>query len=222
MTNMSKQLIFHKEFDCVKAPERGSEGAAGIDFFIPMPESIDSNCFNYMHRRCIEACADEDHKMTVEKFFNGLKDSNNSKSAFWEAVIMYNRVIFGKDVEQLDVSNGQDVTLAIRPGESVSIPSGISAEIPHGYCLTALNKSGIAVKNSLLVGAQLIDEDYTGVIHIDMHNCGKKTQYLKCGQKIIQCVLMKTWYDEISIACEDSGNTVKTARGEGGFGSTGV
>lgn len=46
----------------------------------------------------------------------------------------------------------------LQPNESVLIPSGIKVNIPNGYMLTAFNKSGIASKQNLLVGACVIDE----------------------------------------------------------------
>ena len=53
-------------------------------------------------------------------------------------------------------------TVTLNPGQSVLIPSGIKAQVPRGYALIAFNKSGVAVKQGLSVGACCVDEDYTG------------------------------------------------------------
>ena len=60
------------------------------------------------------------------------------------------------------------------PGKAVLIPAGIKAQVPEGYALIAFNKSGIATKEGLVVGACVVDEDYEGEIHIHMINVGDK------------------------------------------------
>jgi dUTP pyrophosphatase len=114
--------------------------------------------------------------------------------------------------------------VTIKPGESVFIPSGIKVNIPSGYALVALNKSGVAAKRSLLIGACLIDEDYQGEMHIDLKNVGDESQTLHPGDKIIQVVCLPINYvsvEEVSSEHELFGGSV-TDRGTGGFGSTGT
>ena len=64
------------------------------------------------------------------------------------------------------------VSQTILPGESVCIPSGIKANVPNGFALVVFNKSGVALKRSLAVGACVIDEDYQGEIHLHVYNFG--------------------------------------------------
>ena len=79
----------------------------------------------------------------------------------------------------------------IEPGQSCLVPSGIKANIPTGYALIAFNKSGVAVKKNLYVGACVVDEDYQGEIHINLTNVGTKTTTIESGEKIIQLVYLK-------------------------------
>jgi len=112
----------------------------------------------------------------------------------------------------------------LNPGQSVLIPSGIKAKVPKGHALIAFNKSGVAAKKNLLVGACVIDESYQGEIHIDLHNVGNTAQVISPGDKIIQLLCIKMNYVSVQIAeSEDElfGETV-SERGEGGFGSTGT
>lgn len=113
-------------------------------------------------------------------------------------------------------------TTEIPSGHSVLIPSGIHASIPKGYMLTAFNKSGIASKNNLLVGACVCDEEYQGEIHINLHNVGISGQTIQPGQKIAQFILVPVFYDTIEEVStkEELYNNIITTRGEGGFGST--
>lgn len=108
-------------------------------------------------------------------------------------------------------------------GESVLIPSGIKADVPNGMALIAFNKSGVSVKKRLQVGACVVDEDYTGEIHIHVYNThSHNVVEINPGDKIIQFVLVPVFYDEI-FEVEEKYLFVnkRTERGAGGFGSTG-
>lgn len=118
------------------------------------------------------------------------------------------------------VPSGINETLG--PGKSCLIPSGIKANVPENHALVAFNKSGVAVKKSLHVGACIVDEDYQGEIHINLTNVGNETVYLEPGEKIIQFVLIPVTYDNISIVEEGELFEETTERGSGGFGSTGT
>jgi dUTP pyrophosphatase len=115
-----------------------------------------------------------------------------------------------------DVFGG--IHIYLEPGESVTIPSGIKVEVPKGYALIGFNKSGIAVKRHLYVGACVIDEDYQGEVHIHLTNVGTVTSYISPGDKIAQFVLVPVLYADIEEV--DSIHEASTERGAGAFGST--
>ncbi len=110
---------------------------------------------------------------------------------------------------------------AVSPGEFVFIPSGIKADVPSGYALIAFNKSGVALKKSLAVGACVVDEDYQGEIHIHLYNFGTENAVISPGEKLVQLVLVPVFYDSVEVVEEQNLFTSETARGAGGFGSTG-
>jgi dUTP pyrophosphatase len=110
--------------------------------------------------------------------------------------------------------------ILLGPGEDALIPSGIKAQVPPGYALIAYNKSGVATKNKLTKGAEVVDEDYTGEIHIHVFNSGKTTSMINPGQKLIQFILIEMNYENIEEV--ESLDEIETERGAGGFGSTGV
>ena len=110
--------------------------------------------------------------------------------------------------------------ILLGPGQDALIPTGIKAQVPSGYALIAFNKSGIATKNKLTKGAEVVDEDYQGEIHIHVFNSGKTTSMINPGQKLMQFLLIKMNYEDIELV--DSLDNVESERGEGGFGSTGV
>ncbi len=102
------------------------------------------------------------------------------------------------------------------------IPSGIKADVPQGHALIAFNKSGVAVKKNLYVGASVVDEDYQGEIHINLTNVGREEVEINPGEKIIQFILLPVFYDTIEEVELENLYAGATTRGEGGFGSTGV
>ena len=108
----------------------------------------------------------------------------------------------------------------IQTNESVFIPSGIKAHVPSGYALIAFNKSGIAVKQSLMVGACVVDEDYEGEIHLHLINNGKEPVTINPGQKLTQFILIPVSYMDVHVLDELPDRN--TERGAGGFGSTGL
>jgi dUTP pyrophosphatase len=110
----------------------------------------------------------------------------------------------------------------IKPGERFFIPSGIKANVPDGFALIAMNKSGIALKKSLMVGACVVDSDYQGEIHLHLINTGTNTVTIEPGDKLIQFLLVPVNHCEIDAVSIDSLFDEETTRGSGGFGSTGV
>jgi len=110
--------------------------------------------------------------------------------------------------------------LAIEPRDSMLIPTGLRIEVPYGYMLEIKNKSGIAYKRQLVVGACVVDPGYEGEIYVNLHNIGFNTQYLKSGAKIAQAVLIQVNYCTIREVSEEEFSQ-GSPRGNGGFGSTG-
>ena len=102
------------------------------------------------------------------------------------------------------------------------IPSGIKANVPRGYALVAFNKSGVAARKKLYVGACIVDEDYQGEIHLNLTNVGESSTEIVSGEKLVQFVLLPVFYDTIEEVEVENLYQETSERGEGGFGSTGV
>jgi len=78
----------------------------------------------------------------------------------------------------------------IPPGGNQLMSTGLKFEIPHGYMLQAMNRSSVAAKKGLVVGACVIDSGYSGEIFIDLHNIGTEVQSFSQGDKIAQLVMI--------------------------------
>ena len=86
-------------------------------------------------------------------------------------------------------ANGTD-SVTVGPGESAVLPTGLKFGVPHGYMLEVKNRSGLASKRSLVVGACVIDSGYDGEVFINLHNIGSTVQAVNAGDKIAQVVLV--------------------------------
>ena len=112
--------------------------------------------------------------------------------------------------------------ICISPGHSCFIPSGVKVNCPKGYALIAFNKSGIAVKKSLHVGACVVDNGYQGEVHINLTNVGQDNITIEPGDKIVQFVLLPLGDPGLIELEEDELYETESSRGDGGFGSTGT
>ncbi|HHZ94724.1 MAG TPA: hypothetical protein EYN67_03995 [Flavobacteriales bacterium] len=82
-----------------------------------------------------------------------------------------------------------NASVSVAPGQSVLLSTGLRFGVPHGYMLEVKNRSSVAAKRSLLVGACVIDSGYDGEVFINLHNVGAETQVIDPHTKIAQVVM---------------------------------
>ena len=117
----------------------------------------------------------------------------------------------------IDVHSVED-DFKVWPGESALISTGLKCEFPKGYGLLFIEKSGLASKKEITLGARLIDSEYRGLLFVNLFNNGENPISIPKGSKIAQFVAMPMWDGQpIQVNAVDK----NTNRGEGGFGSTG-
>src|ERR1044072_6226981 len=115
----------------------------------------------------------------------------------------------------LDVCSIED--LSIGPKQRVTARTGLAVAIPQNFYGRGAPRSGLAAKNGLDVLAGVIDSDYRGEVCCLLYNTGDEAIMLPAGSKICQLIVEQiitpeaTWVSELD----------ETARGAGGFGSTG-
>ena len=122
-------------------------------------------------------------------------------------------------------SEESETALSIGPGESVLVPTGCKFAIPHGYMMEIKNKSGIAYKKQLLVGACVVDSGYDGEVFVNLHNIGTEPQILAPGDKVAQAVVIPVVHARF-VASETPEiyewyPITMSSRGDGALGSTG-
>ena len=79
--------------------------------------------------------------------------------------------------------------VTIEPGQSVILPTGLKFGVPHGYMLEVKNRSSVASKRSLIVGACVVDSGYDGEVFVNLHNIGNEPQVVEPHTKIAQVVM---------------------------------
>lgn len=116
----------------------------------------------------------------------------------------------------------EEMTMTLSPHSQINIPSGIRVNITDkSTYLEANNKSGVATKYRLIVGATVVDASYQGEVHLNLINTSEDAITIRTGQKIVQFIhkhYIDTEWREIT---NDEYDAIpESDRGDGGFGST--
>jgi len=121
-------------------------------------------------------------------------------------------------------SDAATIAKVVRAGGSVLLETGLKFGVPHGYMLEVKNRSSVAAKRHLLVGACVVDSGYDGEVFVNLHNVGIETEHVEPYEKIAQLVMtpvvhfravetrQDNLYDWYPITMSD--------RGDGALGST--
>ncbi|MDL2273816.1 dUTP diphosphatase [Oscillospiraceae bacterium OttesenSCG-928-G22] len=119
-----------------------------------------------------------------------------------------------------DLRASLDAPLTIAPGELASVPAGVALETPEGTAAFVFARSGLATKHgvSLSNGVGVVDSDYRGEVRVGLVNLGRDPYTIAPGDRIAQICFLPVALP----AVEEASSLTDTARGAGGFGSTGV
>ncbi len=120
----------------------------------------------------------------------------------------------------LDLRACLDAPLVLQPGDSQLVPSGIAIHLGDpGLAAILLPRSGLGVKHGIVLGnlVGLIDSDYQGQIFISVWNRGKAAFTIEPLERIAQLLVVPV----VQVQFEVVEEFAASARGAGGFGSTG-
>lgn len=110
-------------------------------------------------------------------------------------------------------------SFTIVPRADVCIGLKIRTEFPKGYALIFVEKSGIATKKKIDIGAKCIDSGYSGEVHAHLINNSDKKVVFNRGDKVVQGLIIPVWNGQPEVVEEID---MKTDRSESGFGSTDI
>ncbi len=110
-------------------------------------------------------------------------------------------------------------SITLEPGARVLVPTGLRLEIPEGYEIQIRPRSGLALKHGITLPNTpgTIDSDYRGPLGVIVLNAGQDPFTITHGDRIAQMILAPV----VQARFELAENLNETARGAGGFGSTG-
>ncbi|MFN4099259.1 MAG: dUTP diphosphatase [Pararhodobacter sp.] len=125
----------------------------------------------------------------------------------------------GADIRANLAQEDRESGFTVDPGHRVLIPTGLILEIPQGYEVQVRPRSGLALKHGITLPNTpgTIDSDYRGPVGVPLVNLSDKPYTIAHGERIAQMVVAPVVQARFVLA------TVlgETARGTGGFGSTG-
>jgi dUTP pyrophosphatase len=144
--------------------------------------------------------------------------------------ILVQRLVHGADLPLPGYATagaaGMDLLAAVAeavvlpPGARALIPTGLRIALPAGYEMQIRPRSGLALRHGIVLpnSPGTIDEDYRGEIQVIVMNAGDAPFTIERGMRIAQAVVAPV----VRAVWRESADLDQTARGHGGFGSTGV
>jgi len=120
----------------------------------------------------------------------------------------------------MDLRAALDAPLTLAPGDRAAVPTGIAIALPEGFEAQVRARSGLARRHGLaMVNAPgTVDSDYRGELQVLLINLGREPVTLARGDRIAQMVVAPV----ARVAWREVTALDATARGAGGFGSTGI
>lgn len=120
----------------------------------------------------------------------------------------------------MDLCAAIDAPMTLTPGGRALVPTGLAIALPAGFEAQVRPRSGLALKNGVTVlnSPGTVDADYRGEIKIILANLGTEAFTIERGMRIAQMVIAR----HSTAAWEVVAELDETARGAGGFGSTGT
>lgn len=120
----------------------------------------------------------------------------------------------------MDLTAAIDEPMTLKPLERCMVPTGLSIALPPGYEAQVRPRSGLAAKNGITVlnSPGTVDADYRGEIKAILVNLSQDEFKIERGMRIAQMVIAKHEQAAWNVVAELD----ETARGAGGFGSTGT
>lgn len=112
------------------------------------------------------------------------------------------------------------VVTILEPGQQRTIGTGLCFEIPHGFVMLIYSRSGHGFKNGVRLAncVGVIDSDYRGEVQVALRNDGSEVFHVSRGDRIAQGMIVPAPQTTFTVVQ----TLTDTARGTGGFGSTGA
>ena len=119
----------------------------------------------------------------------------------------------------MDLCAAIEQPIVLKPLERTLIPTGLKIELEHGYEAQIRPRSGLSIKHgiTLINCVGTVDEDYRGEVCVPVVNLSNETYTIEPQERVAQMIIARVEQAQIEVVTE----LTDTARGVGGFGSTG-
>lgn len=201
---MNKDVIKFLKIREVKSPTRAYQYDAGIDFYVPQfnksfIEDLKKKNPDVFKVNTGYNTASLIYTTTIPSLtLNGSSNQN----------VSYELNDTNNSIFKFDDDNGENYFL-LYPHSRIMIPSGIKSRMANpGRALIATNKSGIATKHGLVVGATTVDYTYMGEIHLSVINTSTKPVRIYENMKIVQFIETPVFNSKIDVL-DSSGSDEK-------------
>lgn len=126
----------------------------------------------------------------------------------------------GADIRANLKPEDREAGITLAPMQRLIVATGFRVEIPHGFEMQIRPRSGLAVKHGITLPNTpgTIDSDYRGPLGVALVNLGAEPYTIRHGDRIAQMIVAPV----VQVAFQVVEALGDTARGEGGFGSTGT
>ncbi len=120
----------------------------------------------------------------------------------------------------MDLLAALDHELVLSPGQRALVPTGLCVALPPGYELQVRPRSGLALRHGIVLANSpgTVDEDFRGELQVIVLNAGGEAFAITRGMRIAQAILAPV----VRASWHETDVLEPTARGAGGFGSTGT
>lgn len=127
--------------------------------------------------------------------------------------------LYAENIYDFDDGIADSRGIAICPGHTLKVGTGIAVELPKGTFGAIYARSGLGIEHGIVPAncVGIIDEDYRGEVVVALHNHSDKPFFFKFGDRIAQLIIQPYIAADINVVDELS----DTERSNGGFGSTG-
>ena len=210
---MTKSIIKFAKSRDVKLPSRSNKTDAGIDFYVPV--------FN---KQFLEDIKQKNPELFKTKMYYGSGGAGTMAGTGCVVVTGIGGSYSSAVVPKKDNFIFFDETVfknyfILKPQEKVNIPSGIHYKMGSDRALIAFNKSGVASKDGLVMGASVCDESYQGEVHMNVINTSNNDVKIYENQKLVQFIELPIILSEIKEEAIGGFFEEITSRGAKGFGA---
>ena len=227
---MSEPVLKFLKTRDVKSPTRAHSTDAGVDFYVPVANTKFVDDFvkkNLGHEYTLVGEYMFNDTLAYTQMHINKDDNEDDLYSLFDNMLSVVHYDYSLNDESVTLDDIEVISFKIIvPGhERILVPSGVKIYIePVASALIATNKSGVATKKGVVVGATTVDSHYSGEVHLSVINTNPYAIEVECNNKLVQFIHTPVLLSTPTEVFDDEYSNLTNSfdRGAGGFGSTGL